>query len=113
MGTPEKGTSELHPHFPCEGTPSHADSCDQPKPLAEDVQKMVEAVREGLKESSAYFAEVLNFAYNGSAQAQEDYLDAQQPAGKVVPPPTKSGVMLKGPHDVDYEILESRQSLAV
>jgi len=34
MGTPEKGTSELHPHFPCEGTPSHADSCDQPKPLA-------------------------------------------------------------------------------
>lgn len=51
----------LHPHFPCEGTPLHDGTCNDPQPLPEDFWKEVLA---NVEASGAQYSEWMQRAFN-------------------------------------------------
>lgn len=92
------GTLPLHSHFPCEGTPEHDGSCDEPKLrlVAVDAAENRDAaqrpsvtaadlleVRRGLEESQDFFRESLMRAFGASTGNDHE---------QSTPPPVKSGV---------------------
>lgn len=77
------GTS--HPHFPCEGTPDHDGSCNEPKRKLRLEGVDLAELREELENSRQFFSEALQRAFDGSAAVVANKNDT-------VPPAAESGV---------------------
>ncbi len=76
------GTS--HPHFPCEGTPDHDGSCNEPKQKLRLEGVDLAELREELENSRQFFSGALQRAFDGAAESENE--------NDTVPPAEKSGV---------------------
>lgn len=81
----------FYSHFPCEGTPEHDGTCDQPKPMVEPTGVDLKALKTALAESQGFFHESLQRAFNGGSPLENE-VENDNDGERVVPPAAKSGV---------------------